>query len=77
MHYPILKDFSINHLNKISFSIDSLPSWLSMSELGLLTGIPKNKDVGTWAQGNQSGRDRMTSTTELRGANVPKGMFIK
>ena len=27
------------------------------------------------AQGNQSGRDRMTSTTELRGANVPKGMI--
>ena len=27
------------------------------------------------SQGNQSGRDRMTSTTELRGANVPKGMI--
>ena len=27
------------------------------------------------SQGNQSGRDRMTSTTELRCANVPKGMI--
>jgi hypothetical protein len=41
-----VQDVDIPYGDKLSFSMVSLPSWLSLSRDGLLKGTPKNADVG-------------------------------
>ena len=41
-----VQDVDIPYGDTLSFSIVSLPSWLSLSRDGLLKGTPKNADVG-------------------------------
>ncbi len=55
------------------FSIDDFVARGTPSEV---TRLHRDAERVLRAQGNQSGRDRLTSTTALRGAYIPRGMIL-
>ena len=55
------------------FTIDDFVARGTPSEVSRLH---KDAERVLRAQGNQSGRDRLTSTTEVRGAYVPRGLIL-
>jgi hypothetical protein len=55
------------------FTVDDFVARGTPSEVSRLH---KDAERVLRAQGNQSGRDRLTSTTEIRGAYVPRGLIL-
>ena len=55
------------------FTIDDFVARGSQSEVARLH---RSAERVLRSQGNQSGRDRLTSTTELRGAYIPRGLIL-